>query len=142
MLARRRKVVPAPTSRFFKVDSEAEYHGIIVQGGLNDPSVLNATTLLGRKKGTAWTLLRVGLKGGLLLPVIEGLQASLKVESGVPFYAHFYRPGELIVVFPERLFRMTPEKETWTEATAYGQSVGIPEEQLDFAPCRFEDETF
>ena len=142
MPLRRMRGSPPPRTQSLTLDSEAEYHGILVEEGLSDLSILNAVTILGRKRGADWSLLRVRLKGRMLPSVIGRLQASLKMENGVPFYAHFYRPGELIVVFPQRLFRMTPRKETWKEATDYGKSVRIPVEQLDFAPCRFEDETF
>jgi hypothetical protein len=60
----------------------------------------------------------------------------------VPFYAHFYRPRELVVVFPDRVFRLTPQKQSWGPAVAHGRAAGIPQEQLDFHPCRFEDEAW
>jgi len=142
MSAKRRRAEASTTPQSLGVDSEAEYHGLLVEEGLTDLSVLKSVTLLGRKRGREWSLLRVGLKGRLLPTVIERLQASLRVESGVPFYAHFYRLNQLIVIFPDKVFRLTPEKATWTEVVAYGRSVGIPVEQLDFAPCKFEDETF
>jgi hypothetical protein len=58
------------------------------------------------------------------------------------YYAHFYRDEELIVVFPRKIFRITPNRETWTRAVDYGKSLRIPEQELDFKPCRFEDETY
>jgi hypothetical protein len=48
------------------------------------------------------------------------------------FYAHFYSGNELIVVFREKTFHITSDKSTWTEAQAYGKSMGIIEKQLDF----------
>jgi hypothetical protein len=114
----------------------------VVQESLREPSVLDEVTILGRKKGRDWNLLRVGVEGQLLPEVVEKVRQNLRTEAGVPFYAHFYRAGELIVVFPERTFRLTPRKGTWRPAVAYGRSVGIPAEQLEFAPCTFEDETY
>ena len=119
-----------------------QFHGIIVEESLRDPSLLEGVTILGRRRGRDWTLLRVGVTRGPLKSVIEREQRNLKTEGGVPFYAHFYRPGELIVIFPERVFRLTPDRATWGPVVAYGESAGIPPEQLDFSPCRFEDETF
>ena len=125
-----------------KGNSRETYHGIIVEESLRDQSVLETLAVLGRKKGRDWTLLRVGIEERALTTVVDQLQRNLKIENGVPFYAHFYRPGELIVVFPDRVFRLTPETDTWAPVVAFGKSVGIPAEQLDFAPCRFEDETY
>lgn len=117
------------------------YHGIIVEESLRDPSVLNAVTILGRKRGRDWTLLRIGMAGSSLETVIERVQPNLKIVGGVPFYAHFCSRGELVVVFPDRIFRLTPDDDTWAAAVAYGKLAGIPPAQLDFMPCRFEDET-
>jgi len=122
--------------------SQGDFHGIVVEESLRDPSILKEVEILGRKKGTAWTLLRIGIEGVDSCRVFERIRQNLKIEDGVPFYAHFYRRGELIVVFPERTFRLTPEKGTWAPAVTYGRSVGIPADQLDFLPCRFEDETY
>ena len=124
------------------VGSEGDYHGILVQEGLREPSVLSAITILGRKTGTEWHLLRVGVGAEHLTSTMEQVQKSLKVEGGVPFYAHFYRPGELIVVFPDRVFHVTPDPDSWAPIIAHGKAHGIPPKQLDFAPCRFEDETY
>jgi hypothetical protein len=122
--------------------SQDSYHGIIVEESLRDRSVLDAVAILGRKRGRDWTLLRVAVEARELSATIGLVRRGLKVVDGVPFYAHFYRSGELIVVFPDRVFRLTPQKQTWGPAVAYGKSAGIPTEQLDFMPCRFEDETY
>lgn len=119
-----------------------DYHGIIVQEGLRNPSVLDGVTVLGEKRGRVWQLFRVGVPETLLPTVIAKIQANLRIEDGVPFYVHFYRSDELVVVFPDCVFRVTPRKETWAPVLTYGRSVGLPDGQLDFAPCRFEDETY
>jgi hypothetical protein len=140
MSARRKGPKAAPAPRPARVNPRTDYHGIIVEEGLRDCSIADAVRVLGRKQGKDWSLLRVGVEAKLLPRVIQRLQRSLKVENGVPFYAHFYRFGELIVVFPDRVFRLTPQKDTWGPALAYGRSVGVPLAQLDFEPHRFEDE--
>jgi hypothetical protein len=122
--------------------SQDTYHGIIVEESLRDRSVLDSVAILGRKRGRDWNLLRVAVERSELSATIGLVQRNLKLVDGVPFYAHFYRPGELIVMFPDRVFRVTPEKDTWGPPVTYARSVGIPETQLDFFPCRFEDETY
>ena len=120
----------------------SEYHGILVEEGLQDPSVLRMVEVLGRKRGGDWSLVRVGVGAAHLPEVLDRVRRSLKTVDGVPFYAHFYRDAELVVVFPDRVFRATPDRVTWGPAVEYGMSVGIPAEELDFRPCRFEDETY
>ncbi len=56
------------------------------------------------------------------------------------WYGHFYNDQELIVVFKDQVFKVAPHKSTWTPIIEYGQTLGIPEDQLDFWPNRFQDE--
>jgi hypothetical protein len=118
----------------------SEYHGIIIKEGLKDQSVLNLMKILGRKKGGELTLLRVGINENRIGEVVGSVQKNLVTEP--TFYAHFYLGGELIVVFPRKIFYLTPKKETWKSAIDYGKSVGVPEKELDFKPCIFEEETY
>jgi hypothetical protein len=119
----------------------SEYHGIIVKESLKDESVLNKMKILGQKKGTKWTLLRVGVNENKIDEVVELVQKNL-ISEPMRYYSHFYRDGKLIVVFPKKIFHLTPKKETWRPAIDYGKSTGIPEKELDFKPCRFEEETY
>ena len=74
--------------------------------------------------------------------MIRLIQTNLLSENGVPYYAHFYRNNELIVVFPERVFHVPPDRNSWREMVSYGESLGIPKAELDFKPCIFNDETY
>ena len=122
---------------------KTEYHGIVIKESLSDQSVLKAMTLLGKKvSADGWTLLRVGVEGEMIDEVLKRVKASLLTEDGVPYYAHFYRDDELIVVFPRKLFYVTSKKETWGTVVDYGVSNGIPRDQMDIRPCRVEDETY
>lgn len=118
----------------------SEYHGIIIKEGLKDQSVLNKMEILGQKKAREWTLLRVGVNENKIDEVVRLVQKSLVTEP--TYYAHFYQEEKLIVVFPKKIFYLTPNKETWKSATDYGKSLGVPEKELDFKPCRFEEETY
>lgn len=119
----------------------SEYHGIVIKESLKDQSVLNKTKILGRKKSVKWTLLRVSVNENKINEVVGLVQKSLVTEPA-RYYAHFYREGKLVVVFPKKIFFLTPKMETWRPAVDYGKSLGIPEKELDFKPCRFEEETF
>jgi len=118
-----------------------KYHGIIIKEGLKDQLVLSKMKIIGQKKGRKWTLLRVGVDENKANEVFGLVQKSLVTEPE-SYYSHFYRNKELVVVFPKRIFRLTPERETWQPAIEYGKSIGVPEKELDFKPCRFQEETF
>ena len=120
-----------------------EYHGVIVKEGIKDQSILNEMNVLGSKVGQKWTLLKVGVSANDLEGRVAIVMANLVADAGgVPYYAHFYGKGELIVVFPAKVFRVKPDRETWREAIAYGESLGILIRQLDFKPSRIEEETY
>ena len=118
----------------------SEYHGIIIKESLKDQSILNEVKILGKKRAGQWTLLRVGVNEDIINKIIRLVQKCLVREPA--YYAHFYRREKLIVVFSGKIFYLTPNKETWKPAIDYGESLGIPEEELDFKPCRFEEETY
>ena len=119
-----------------------EYHGIIVRDGIRDQTIFDRMTVLGTKTGQNWTLLKVGIEAKAISRVIREIQSNLLTEKGVPYYAHFYRGEELIIVFSDRAFHVSPEEDSWKEAISYGESLGVPRAELDFRPCRFRDETF
>jgi hypothetical protein len=58
------------------------------------------------------------------------------------YYAHFYRGRELIIVYRDRVFRVTTDPATWKAAIEHGRELGIAERQLDFSPHRVEDERY
>ena len=117
-----------------------EYHGIIIREGLKEQSILDKMNVVGSKTDDEFTLFKVEIDENRLDKIITIVQQELKTDP--VYYAHFYRDNELIVIFPDKIFRMTPDKSTWIAAIEHGKSLSIPEEQLDFFPCRIEDETY
>ena len=117
-----------------------DYHGIIVDESQKDITILNKLKILGKKTSSngKWVLYKIGIAPEKLEKSIKQLQENM--NGG--FYFHFYRENELIVVFKKKIFRITTEKSGWSDVIAYGKSLGIPEKQLDFFPCRIEDETY
>ena len=124
-----------------------DYHGIIINLSLKDKSIFKTVDIIGRKNVflNLLILYKVNVRAETIDSTIQKLQADL-VENFwfyfPHFYCHFYREDELIVVFKERIFRVTTDPASWQEVIAYGESVGIPAKQLDFNPCRFADETY
>lgn len=115
-----------------------EYHGILVNVSQKDKSVFNKLKILGQKKDNGWILYRIGVAPNKIEQKIKQLQKNMLGR----FYFHFYKDEELIVVFKKRIFRVKTDKATWKEVIEYGKSLNIPEEQLDFYPCKFEDESY
>lgn len=117
-----------------------EYHGIIVDASQKYRSIFKNLRILGGRKSKdgKWVLHKIVVGADGLGDMISRLQNNMLPG----YYFHFYRDGELIIVFKDRIFRVKPDRTTWNEAVEYGKSLGIPESQLDFYPCRVEDETY
>jgi hypothetical protein len=124
-----------------------EYHGIVINISQKKSAVLDHLDIIGRKKvlSNALVLLKLRVAADAIEPTILRLQANMR-RSLPPviraFYFHFYNESELIVVFKDRIFRTRPDPVLWDEVIEYGKSLGIPEKQLDFFPCRIADEEY
>jgi hypothetical protein len=126
---------------------KSAYHGIIISLSQRDRSIFRELTVIGKNKLLLGllTFYKVSANPDELDAVIGRLQANMTSRvlwKSQEFYAHFYRGDELVIVFRDRTFKVTTDASTWSEAIRYGRSLGIKEAQLDFTPCRFEDESF
>ncbi|MFA6476465.1 MAG: hypothetical protein WCV68_03585 [Candidatus Paceibacterota bacterium] len=102
--------------------------GTIVENSLSDKEILNHLKIEKTYNSEDWILHDVWVEENQ----VAGLAKSL--DSG-PWYIHLWEPGkdEIIVIFKDKTFIIKQsDKSTWSETIAYGQSIGIPEEQLDF----------
>jgi hypothetical protein len=129
------------------MESAGEYHGIVIDLSQKMRSVFGELEIIGRRRFffNTMSLLKLRVSADALEPAIAKLQANLRRGLGPfvkAFYFHFYREGELIVVFKDRIFRTEPDRSLWEDMLKYGKSLGIPEHQLDFVPCRFADEEY
>jgi len=120
----------------------SEYHGILLDLGFKDENFIKQFDILGKKKSeiNPWFMIKVRIPEEQIEEVIEECQENLLEDK--PYYCHFYRDDELIVVFKNKIFRVTPDKSTWKPIVEYGLALNIPIEQLDMKPCRFEEETY
>ena len=118
-----------------------DYHGIIIDLSQKDEKVLERLNILGQRKTSdgKWVLYKVVVNPDSIEDTIKQLQENMVDEK---YYFHFYKDSRLIVVFKRKIFRIGTDKSTWDKAIEYGKSLGVPEEQLDFYPCRIEDETY
>ncbi len=117
------------------------YHGIILNVSQVNQSIFNSLKIIGKLKvkNSNWILYKVEINPNDLDVITLILQENMNENK---FYFHFYRNNELIIVFKNRIFKISTEKSTWSEAIEYGKSLAIPEKQLDFVPNRIEDETY
>jgi len=116
------------------------YHGILLDVEFENANFINNFTIFAKRKSTQseWMIYGVIVDENKIDETIKAVQKNLR--SNKPYYAHFYRNEKLIVVFKEKVFLISIDKTTWTEVIEYGLSLGIPKEQLDFKPSRFQDE--
>ncbi|MBI4065478.1 hypothetical protein HY409_03885 [Candidatus Gottesmanbacteria bacterium] len=116
------------------------YHGILVDAGFDDPSYPEAYKVFAKKKSTNkdWTLYGIEVEAPQLQDAIKNIQLHFKSDQS--YYAHFYNDKELIVIFKNKVFSVTPQSVSWEEIIAFGKLLNIPGEQLDFWPNRFQDE--
>jgi hypothetical protein len=123
------------------------YHGIILNISQRDKSIFDEIELLGKKNVFLGMVVlnKVKVASEHLERLIPKLQSNMAKHFFYlihEFYCHFYRGNELIIVFRNKVFRVTTDQSSWKEAIEYGENLGIPLKQLDFIPYRVEDETY
>jgi hypothetical protein len=130
-----------------KNDNNKEFHGIIINISQKNKSIFKTVDIVGKRKYLFGflTLYKVNVSSDKIADVIKAFQRNMAgriVFKKQEFYCHFYRDNELIIVFRDEIFNVSPDKSTWVEAIAYGRQLKIADKQLDFVPNRFEDENF
>lgn len=104
------------------------FKGTIIENSLNDKSILEKVQIQKTYYSGNWILHDVFVEEGRIS------ELSKYLADG-PWYIHLWEPGkdDIKVVFKNKVFDIKfSDKFTWTDVVAYGKSIGIPEEQLDF----------
>ena len=97
------------------------YHGIVINLSQKDPSIWNSLDVIGEKAVIPGILAlnKICVQPDDAGRAIQSLQENMR-DSCWPFakgfYFHLYRNDELIIVFKSRIFRVTTDAATWTEA--------------------------
>jgi len=102
--------------------------GTIVENSLKDKSILSKVQVLKTWKEGSWTLYDVQVDAS------TANEFGKYIDTG-PWYVHFWDPAQddVLVVFKDKNFQIKhSDRSTWKDAVAYGLSIGIPKEQLDF----------
>lgn len=109
-----------------------DYKGTIVEESLEDNRILNSVEITGFRiskdevPSDRWHLYTVKVSK-------EDIQKISKYIKPGKWYMHFWKNRDVIAVFRDKVFEFNyDDKSTWKEAVAYGRSIEIPEEQLDF----------
>jgi hypothetical protein len=117
-----------------------EYHGIIVDSSLRDKSFISQFKILSSKPSNTnpWNLYLVQVPAGQFHHKISLLQKNM-IPLG--YYAHFYRDSELIIIFPDKIFKAhVRDRKSWMLSQEYGINLGISREQLGYKPVEVGDE--
>ena len=108
------------------------YKGTIVEESLVDNQLLNNFKINKIRISSAenpedrWHLYEVEATP----EQIDELAAQLRPTG---WYTHFWQGDDVTVVFPNKKFEIKySDPSTWNDAITYGESIGIPIEQLDF----------
>ncbi len=102
--------------------------GTIIENSLGDKGILERLKIERTYNDEDWILHDV-------LVAEEQVADLAKSLANGPWYIHLWEPGrdEVRIIFKDKTFLINhSDKATWSEAIAYGESLGIPKEQLDF----------
>ncbi len=102
--------------------------GTIIENSLLDKSILSRVQTHSIQHIDDWILHDVSVDESLIPELAKSLAEG-------PWYIHLWEPGkdDVTVIFKHKIFTIKfSDRFTWTDAVAYGRSIGIPDEQLDF----------
>lgn len=116
------------------------YHGIILDFEFTNTKYPEQFKIFAKRKSSSnnWTLFGIEVPNDRIEFVIADIRANMKFDK--PYYAHLYNDNDLLVVFKEKVFKVKPHNSTWGKVLAYGKQLGIPKEQMNIWPNRFQDE--
>ena len=123
------------------------YHGIMIDRSQKNRSIFTSLRIIGKKRVLAGlvTLYKIEVPENRIDEICKTVMKNMSEHFlflKQEYYAHFYRDDELIIVFRDRIFKVTPDPATWTDAVMHGRALGIRGNLLDFIPNRFENELY
>ena len=121
-----------------------DYHGTIIEEGLEDKSVFDAVKIVSTKVEPGvhehktpwlkeWTLHAVEIPERDADTVADALSKSL--DKHHDWYADYKNDQYHYIIYRDKIFKVDIKNPTlYEDAKSYGISLGIPEYQVDFAP--------
>jgi hypothetical protein len=119
----------------------SEFHAFIVDKSLVSQDILSHLNILSKTVDGSWVLYKISTNENELEPTVKNIQSQM-VDGFWYFHAYNTDGSKLIIVFKNKTFYVNSDPKTWGQAIEYGKNFGVPIEQLDFKPNRFEDEEF
>ncbi len=116
-----------------------DYWGIVIAQSLHDDQILGHFNVISKRRLGGWEFVLISISPDQIADTIATLQDSMVNINDDCWYSHLFRGSELIVVYQDRVFRVTADPLTWEEVIGHGRVHGIPMEQLDFHPRTKED---
>ena len=112
-----------------------EYHGIIINLSQKDKSIFNTVEVIGKRKFLfgLLTLYKVKVSPENIDKVLKAFQTNMSDRIFLrkqEFYFHFYRGNELIIVFRNKIFKVSTDKSSWADAITYGIQLKIRKTSL------------
>jgi hypothetical protein len=104
------------------------YKGAIVEQSLTDTDILKQLNILSSVQDGSWLIHTVAVTREQIDQIAQALSVG-------PWYTHFWSEDkeDIFVVYKSKSFFIkTNDKSSWQPAIQFGQSIGIPPEQLDF----------
>lgn len=118
--------------------AQNKFHGILVNMAFTDIAFPKHFKLFAQQNAGDWVLYGIEITPEHLDDSIVQIQSNMREDE--PFYAHLYDDEMLVVIFKNKVFKVTSHASSWDEIQRYGAMLNIPQEQLDFWPNRFQDE--
>jgi len=116
---------------------EKYYRGFVLDCCIKDRKRLKQFKIV-KVKRVFWGLvkiLEIEIEESKIEQVISFFQENMVDHIGFKkqyFFVHFYCEGKGMVVFNEKIFKITRDTSTWQDAISYGESLGIITKQLNF----------
>lgn len=119
------------------------YRGSIIEESLKNRNVLEGLRIVSAEVEDVtaahrtpwlqqWTITTVEIEDGAIKAFTRKLQAAMETEHS-SWFADFKGDKDHYIVFPGKIFFIDHRRnDTYTEAVAYGVSLGIPKQQLAF----------
>ncbi len=118
--------------------AQSRFHGILVNMAFSDRSFPTRFKRFAQKTAGDWILYGIEVSRESLDDSIVQIQANMREDA--PFYGHLYDDEMIVVIYKNKVFKVTSHASSWEEILHYGKGLNIPVEQLDFWPNRFQDE--
>jgi len=114
------------------------FHGILLNLAFEDKGYPEKYHYFSRKVSGDSIIYGIEVAREDLEDTITDIQSNMK--TGGQYYSQLYDDEVMIVIFKGLVFRLVPDRSSWTDAQQFGRDLGIAEAQLDFYPCHFQDE--